>query len=88
MQYTTVATSKGQLTIPNAVREKLGLKRGVKVDIYPTENGFIGRLHKRSKILRLIGDLKHLDKGESLEEIRKKTQEMAAKEITNTFSAK
>lgn len=81
MRFTTVTTTKGQLTIPKAVRDKLGLKSGIRVDIYPTENGFIGKLQRRSRILEVIGDLKHLDKGEPLSEIRTKAQEIAAKEI-------
>lgn len=83
MRFTTVATTKGQLTIPKEVREKLGLKSGIKVDIYPTKNGFIGRLHKQSRIFDFMGDLKHLDKKEPLVEIRKKAQENAANEIIN-----
>lgn len=81
MRFTTVATTKGQLTIPKEVREKLNLKAGVKVDIYPTPDGFIGRLHKPSKIFEFLGDLKHLDKKESLNEVRKKAQERASKEL-------
>lgn len=88
MRFTTVTTTKGQLTIPKTVRDKLGLKTGIKVDIYPTDNGFIGRLHRKSRILEVIGDLKHLDKGEPLNEIREKAQRLAAKEIVAKLNAK
>lgn len=88
MRFTTVTTTKGQLTIPKTVRDKLGLKSGIRVDIYPTENGFIGKLQRKSKILDFAGDLKHLDDGQSLDEIRLKTQEIAAKEITSKITQK
>lgn len=81
MKFTTTTTSKGQLTIPKRVREKLGLEKGVKVDIYPIDDGFIGKPRKKSRILDLIGDLEYLDKGEPFSEIRLKTQKAAAKEI-------
>lgn len=81
MKTTTTATSKGQLTIPKGVRDKIGLKTGTKVDIYPTKDGFEGKLHRKSRILDFAGDLAHLDKGESWREIREKTQELAAREI-------
>ena len=81
MSITTTATSKGQLTIPKSVRDKIGLKRGTKVDIYPTKDGFEGKVHRKSRILDYIGDLKHLDRGEPLREIREKAQAAAAREI-------
>ena len=88
MRFTPVTTTKGQLTIPKSVRDKLGLKSGIRVDIYPTENGFIGRLQRKSRILEVLGDLKHLDRGEPLSEIRAKTQELAAKEIASKLDEK
>ena len=38
----TVATmtSKGQITVPQSVRDALGLKAGAKVDFVPLEDGF------------------------------------------------
>ena len=81
MRFTTSTTSKGQLTIPKEVRDKLSLKAGVKVDIYPTPDGFIGRLHRPSKIFEYLGDLKHVDKKEPFTEIREKAQEIAAKDL-------
>jgi AbrB family looped-hinge helix DNA binding protein len=83
MRFTTVTTTKGQLTIPKKVREKLSLKAGIKVDIYPTQDGFIGRLHKPSKIFTFLGDLKHLDKKEPLAEIKRKAQEISSQNIVN-----
>ena len=88
MRFTTVTTTKGQLTIPKSVRDKLGLKSGIKVDIYPTDNGFIGKLQRKSKILDFAGDLKHLDDNRPLGEIRLKTQELAAKQIVSKLDKK
>ncbi|HBL52456.1 MAG: hypothetical protein A3D24_03465 [Candidatus Blackburnbacteria bacterium RIFCSPHIGHO2_02_FULL_39_13] len=81
MSYTTTTTSKGQLTIPKEVRDKIGLKKGMRVEIYPTEDGFEGKLQRKSRILDFAGDLKNLDHGETLKEIRLKTQELASREI-------
>lgn len=83
MRFTTIATSKGQLTIPKEIREKLNLKAGVKVDIYPTTDGtgFIGRLQRKSRIMEFAGDLQHLNDGKSLQEIKEVTQKKAAETI-------
>lgn len=86
MRFTTTTTSKGQLTIPKEVRDKLGLKRGVKVDLYATADGrFIGVPQKPSKIMSFLGDLKHLDKNEPFAEIKSKAQQVGAKTLTEKF---
>lgn len=81
MNLTTTATSKGQVTIPKEIRDKLGLRQGTKIDIALTENGFIGRVRGESRILKYAGDLKHLDDGKPLAEIRARAQALAAQEI-------
>ena len=81
MSYTTTITSKRQITIPKAVFDKLGVKQGQKVTLYPVRDGFIGKPHRESRLLDFAGDLAHLDKGEPLSEIREKAQTLAAKEI-------
>ena len=79
MRITTTTTSKGQLTIPKPARDKLGLKKGVKVDIYVTaEDTFIGRLRRKSRILEFLDEFKLPDSGESLKAIRLKAQAAAA----------
>lgn len=88
MGYTTTITAKRQITIPKAVFDKLGARIGQKVTLYPTKDGFIGKPHRTSRIMELIGDLKHLDKGEPLSEIRQKAQELAAKEIVRKLNSK
>lgn len=81
MSFSTTLTSKFQLTLPRPVREKLGVKRGVKFDIYPTSDGFIGRIKRKSKILNFVGDLKKIDDLRSIEEIRHESQKLASEEI-------
>lgn len=83
MRFTTVATTKGQLTIPKEVREKLQIKPGVRIDIFPTTDGtgFIGKPQKASRIMDFAGDLKHLDDKKPLKEIREISQKKAAVEI-------
>jgi AbrB family looped-hinge helix DNA binding protein len=44
MRSATTITSKGQITIPQAVRVKLGLKKGTLLEIETTSYGFIARL--------------------------------------------
>lgn len=83
MSYTTTLTSKNQFTLPRPVREKLGVKKGVKFDIYPTSDGFIGRIKRKSKILNFAGDLKKIDDRKSITEIRQQSQKLAAEEINH-----
>lgn len=77
MSFTTTLTSKNQLTIPKAVREKLGLQIGTKIDIYPALNGeFIGRPKSKSNIMKFAGDLTHLDDGKPWKEIREEAEKL------------
>lgn len=81
MSFTTTLTSKNQFTLPKSVREKLGLKRGTKIDIFPTlDGGFIGRPKLKSNILKFAGDLAQLDNGKPWKEIREEAEKLAAKE--------
>lgn len=88
MSFTTTLTTKNQFTLPKGVRDKLGVKKGVKFDIYPTGDGFIGRLKRKSRILDFAGDLKNFDDGRSINEIREETQRLASEEINNLISSK
>lgn len=87
MSFTTTLTTKNQLTLPKPVRDKLGVKKGVKFDIYPTSDGFIGRLKRQSRILDFAGDLSHLDDDRSLQKIREETQKLAAEHINKKLSS-
>jgi antitoxin PrlF len=82
MNYTTSITSKYQITLPKSVRDKLGLKVGGKITIYPAHDGsFIGIPKRKSKIMEFAGFLKHLDDGRPLNEIREEAQKLAAEDI-------
>lgn len=87
MNFTTTITTKNQLTLPKPVRDRLGVKKGMKFDIYPTSGGFIGRLKRRSRILDFAGDLKDVDNGKGLQEIREETQKLAGLEINRKISS-
>lgn len=81
MNFTTTLTTKNQFTLPKSVREKLGLKIGIKIDIFPTlDGGFIGRPRNQSDILEFAGDLAQLDDGRPLKEIRDEAERLAVKE--------
>ena len=56
-RYTRTIGAKGQFTVPKAVREALGLAPGVRVDFYPTDEGFLAIPHRPSKIMDFVGDL-------------------------------
>lgn len=81
MTFTTTLTSKNQLTLPKGVRERLGLKKGTKIDIFPTlDGGFIGKPKGKSNILEFAGDLAHLDNGKPWKEIREEAEKLNTQE--------
>lgn len=88
MSFTTTLTTKNQLTLPKAVRDKLGVQKGVRFDIYPTSDGFIGRIKRKSKILDFAGDLKELDDEKSINQIRQESQKLAAEVIVSSIDSK
>lgn len=56
MEATTV-TSKGQVTVPREVRERVGLRPGDKVVFTVLSNGTVVMRPKRGSILELAGRL-------------------------------
>jgi bifunctional DNA-binding transcriptional regulator/antitoxin component of YhaV-PrlF toxin-antitoxin module len=55
-------SSKGQLTIPIALRRALNIVPGTKVGIrLGTDGEFIATVHHRSRIMDFAGDLKAVD---------------------------
>lgn len=81
MIYTTTLSSKGQFTVPLPVRKKLAADKGTKfnVQLLP-QGGFIARPKRKSNIMKFAGNLAHLDKGESFEEIKRIASEKMAKD--------
>lgn len=88
MNLTTTVTSKNQITVPKYVREKAGIRTGATIDVYPTKDGFVGRIRRLPNIQKFFGDLKHLDDGHPLSEIRRKAQEIETKRIINKLKVK
>lgn len=81
MSFTTTLTTKNQLTLPKPVRDKLGVKKGAKIDIFPTlDGGFIGRPRGKSSILEFAGDLADLDDGRSSKEVKDEAERLAVNE--------
>lgn len=86
MNFTTTLTSKNQFTLPKPVRDKLDLKIGTKIDIFPTlDGGFIGRPKRESNILKFAGNLASLDDGKSWQDIREETEKLVAQELVSKF---
>ena len=85
MNFTTTLTTKNQLTLPKAVREKLDLQIGTKIVIYPTfDGGFIGRPKRKSNIVKFAGDLAHLDDGKGWKEIREEAEKLMVEDWVKT----
>lgn len=62
-------TSKGQITIPVAVRKALGLKPGDRIDIFEVENGRFALTARNKSIRDLEGCVPKLDYVPTIEEL-------------------
>jgi antitoxin PrlF len=62
-------TSKGQLTLPVSIREKLHLKTGDKLEFFVKANGHIEGIPVRQNVFALKGILPKPDKPVSLDEM-------------------
>ena len=74
-------TSKGQITIPRDVRDRLGLREGDRVVFQFDEHGnLLLRQESRNPLGRLPGLLKHLvkDRPVTLEEMKEAVKRRAA----------
>ena len=61
-QTVTIST-KGQITVPLALRRRLGLRPGDRVDCYPLgREQFVARVRRPSRIMDFAGDLAELDR--------------------------
>ncbi len=70
---TSVLTTKGQLLIPKRLRNKYGIKSGVKVIFEETANGVILRPMNENYFKSFVGILK--SDGNLKEEVRKMKEE-------------
>ncbi|MEK7521878.1 MAG: AbrB/MazE/SpoVT family DNA-binding domain-containing protein [Patescibacteria group bacterium] len=85
MNYTATTTTKGQVTIPKSVRDKLRLRTGTKIDIFTFGDSFIAKPQRESRLFETIKKLKIKDKGQSFEEIRQKAQGASSAEVAEKF---
>lgn len=79
--YITTLTSKGQFTVPKAVRRKLAVKSGTKFEIVATHTGFRARPKPEAQILKMGGIFKKYDDGRPWEQVIEEAKRRAAKEI-------
>ena len=62
IKATTTVTSKGQVTIPKAVRERLGIRAGDKIELTEDEEGFrVTKVCVENPFLKYRGYLTHLE---------------------------
>lgn len=79
--FTTTLTSKGQFTVPKAVRQRLAVSSGSKFEVIPTSTGFFARPKAKPLVLELAGALKRYDDGRPTNEIIEIALERAAYDI-------
>jgi len=60
---TATVTSKGQITIPNEIRRKLGLKAGDQVEFFEEEDGKFAFRPKTGSIMEMKGILRKMGYG-------------------------
>jgi len=75
-------TSKGQITIPLEVREKLGLKTGDEVCFLEGKNGEFLFMPKKGSIMDLYGALRWMGPPVSIEEMNETIRKGWAGELT------
>jgi AbrB family looped-hinge helix DNA binding protein len=76
---TTTLTSKGQITIPIAVRRALGLKTGDRIEIFEQEDGKYALQPKTGSIMDLRGCVPTSDHVMTLEEMDQAILDHAAR---------
>ena len=62
IKATTTLTSKGQVTLPKAVRDRLGLRAGDKIEFVEDDEGFYLRnVQTPNRYINLLGYLAELE---------------------------
>ena len=74
---TSTLTSKGQITIPKNIREKLSLEAGDKLEFLFQEDGTLQLLPITSSITKLKGMLPKPDTALTIEEMHQTIKEVA-----------
>lgn len=82
---TTTLTRKGQITIPIAVREALGLQEGDRIE-FVLDNGSARLVPLRSVVDRTLGAFKTDAKPLTAEELRRAAEEAIAEDVIRRMS--
>ena len=80
MNWTATISSKGQLTIPHPIRERLGLQAGTKV-LMILRDGTVEMQPISGDILQWRGALKGIEPATPLDQVRERTREAIAEEV-------
>lgn len=86
---TSTLTSKGQVTVPKEVRERLGVKEGDRLIFRFTETGqLVVEPQKDDPLSGIAGLLHHLakDKPVSVEEMKRAARDHAVKRFRRTLA--
>lgn len=74
-------TSKGQITLPKEIRDKLGLRQGDRVRFIVEDDGRVRMLPAKRSVAELLGILPNPGRKFSLEEIDEIVQTAVAKHV-------
>jgi AbrB family looped-hinge helix DNA binding protein len=74
-------TSKGQITLPKEIRDRLGLKRGDRVRFVVEDDGRVRLLPAKRDISELVGILSKPKRALSLEELDDIVQTAVARHV-------
>ena len=74
-------TSKGQITLPKEIRDRLGLKRGDRVRFVVEDDGRVRLLPAKRDISELVGILPRPKRSLSLEELDDIVQTAVARHV-------
>jgi antitoxin PrlF len=77
----TTLTSKGQITLPKEIRERLGLKAGVKFECYVDRDGQVVLVPLTVKLEDLIGMLPYSGPPKTVEEINEDIERAAVERV-------
>ena len=78
----TTLTSKGQITLPKEIRQRLGLKAGVTFECYVDRDGQVVLVPLTVKLEDLIGILPYSGPPKTIEEINEAIAQAAVERAT------
>lgn len=78
-------TSKGQITLPKVIREKLGLKKGEKVRFVIREDAVLIEVPNRKNLMDWYGAVKS-DRQDDSRKVREQVRRSMAREVVREMS--